>query len=267
MGNALAIAGLAAPFIQQGGNILFQQQQNKLNRNFAEGQARLQRQYANEDFEKQNAYNAPKAQKERMLEAGLNPNMMYGGSGGSTPSATVRGSAPAEYKGIAPQSNINFQSLLQIPLMMEQTRQLQLINEAKAIDVRYLNEASGLAEGPDDAYPGYEPAQHLDNNPYKLKADLQRAEITAKNFTQFINDSTSEEQKRIIVNKAIVSDIETKIKNETSDTQIELLKTALENSQSAAKLKAAQVKLQDMEIGMQSQYYIGTLIKVLSLMK
>lgn len=253
--------------LQQGGNMLFQNRQNELNRNFAEGQSLLQRQWANEDWEKTNAYNAPIEQKKRMIEAGLNPNMMYGGGGGSTPSATVRGTAPAEYKGIAPQSNINFQSLMQIPLMMEQTRQLQLINEAKAIDVRLLNEATGLAEGPEDAYPGYEPAEHLDNNPYKLNAELKKAEITAKNFTQYINDNTSEEQIALIVNKALVADIEAKIKNETSDTQIELLRTALDNSQSAAKLKAAQVKLQDMEIGMQSQYYIGTLIKVLSLMK
>ena len=136
-GLGLALATVGAPVLQSGGNMLFQAQQNRLNRNFAEGQARLQRQYANEDFDKQNAYNAPAAQKQRMKDAGLNPNMMYGGSGGSTPSATVRGSAPAEYKGIAPQSDINFQSLMQIPLMMEQTRQLQLINDAKTWTTNY----------------------------------------------------------------------------------------------------------------------------------
>ena len=262
--------------LQQGGNMLFQQQQNKLNRNFAEGQARLQRQYANEDFDKTNAYNSPKEQKARMIAAGLNPNMMYGGGGNVVTAQGVRASPPADYKGIAPQSNINFQSLMQLPLMMEQTRQLKLINEAKAIDVRHLREASGLADGPDDAYDYvdeqgrrqvYVPAQHLDNNPYKLKAESIQADITAKNFTNYINSQTTEEQKNMIINKALISDINTQIAQETEQTKIDMLKKALQNASNQEKLSAAQVKLQDMEIGMQSQYYIGTLIKILSMMK
>lgn len=277
MGLGLAIAGTALPVLQNGGNMLFQQQQNKLNRNFAEGQARLQRQYANEDFEKQNAYNAPAAQKQRLKDAGLNPNMMYGGSGGSTPSATVRGTAPADYKGIAPQSQINFQSLMQLPLMIEQTKQLRLLNHRKEMDNRMFDEASGYADDEEDAYSfyneetgrteSYTPAAHLKNNPYKQAAELRDADIVNKKFQNDINAATSDSQKTLIIEKALIQTIQLKLDSETNDTKREMLSTALDNAKSEAKIKAAQAQLADMDIGLKDQYYLATLLKVLSLMK
>lgn len=275
-GAGLAIAGAVLPVVQSGGNMLFQARQNKLNRQFAEGQALLQRQYANEDFERQNAYNAPAAQKQRMKDAGLNPNMMYGGSGGSTPSATVRSSAPADYKGIAPQSDINFQSLMQIPLMMEQNRQLQLINDAKELDNRLRKEAVGATppsnnefmEWGDGMQPMYNSQRtYLKNNPYAQSGELKAEEIIAKKFQNEMNAATTDEQRTLITTRAAIAQINEAFAVETNATRKEMLSTALDNAKSEAKIKAAQAQLMDMEIGMQSQYYIGTLIKILSLMK
>lgn len=267
--------------LQSGGNMLFQQQQNKLNREFAQGQARLQRQYANEDWERTNAYNSPKAQKDRLKAAGLNPNMIYAQGGGSNVSAMVRGSAPADYKGVAPQSNINFQSLLQLPLMIEQTKQLKLINEAKAIDNRFLREAAGLEDDPVedrvdtiDPITGkhfiYQPAEYLKNNPYMqrdIEKEIKRANLTAQNFTNYINESTSESQVKQIISQATINEINAAIATATEDTQKQQLQIALQNAQNQEKISAAQAKVADMEIGMTNQYYIKTIIEVLKLLK
>lgn len=53
---------------------------------------------ANRDWDRQNAYNAPKAQMERFKEAGLNPNLIYGqgtpGNASATPLAAQKSGAP-----------------------------------------------------------------------------------------------------------------------------------------------------------------------------
>lgn len=59
----------------------------------------LARQWAVEDFNKTNAYNAPTQQMQRLREAGLNPNLVYG-SGAQTTAAMIRGTQP-----IAPHAN------------------------------------------------------------------------------------------------------------------------------------------------------------------
>lgn len=68
---------------------------------------RLQQQYAVENYERQVSYNDPKAQMQRLKDAGLNPNLVYnGGSVGvqapqisapSAPSAPVAPSTPSNY--------------------------------------------------------------------------------------------------------------------------------------------------------------------------
>jgi len=276
--NTAVTGGLQV--LQSGGNMLFQNQQNRLNREFAQGQARLQRQYANEDWERTNAYNSPSAMKERFKAAGLNPNMMYSQGGGSNTAAMVRGSAPADYKGIAPQSNINFMSLMQLPLLMEQNRQLKLTNEAKMIDNQLLKEAVGLKTPTNNEFLGRDSetgdlmfdsrASYLKNNPYlqrDLDQDIKRGQITAQNYTNYITEATTESQINNIISQATVSYINAEIAKATEQTQKDQLQTALENAKNQGKIIAAQAKVADMEIGMTSQYYIKTIIEVLKLLK
>lgn len=53
----------------------------------------LARQWANEDFDKTNAYNHPLQQMQRLREAGLNPNLVYG-NGAQNTATMVRGTQP-----------------------------------------------------------------------------------------------------------------------------------------------------------------------------
>lgn len=84
----LAIAGIeaAGSLIGTGLNNLFQKNAEKRQANYNQQMYQQQRNDALADWNRQNEYNSPKAQMERLAAAGLNPNMVYG-SGSVTQSA------------------------------------------------------------------------------------------------------------------------------------------------------------------------------------
>jgi hypothetical protein len=92
---AQAITQLA----QSGINAWSQGIANKDNRHFAEGMMMRQRQWALEDWDRQNAYNSPAQQMQRFKEAGLNPNLVYNQQNVAQP---VRSTETAKAQAIAP---------------------------------------------------------------------------------------------------------------------------------------------------------------------
>lgn len=121
---AIPIAKIAAPIIATGlgglfnyfggksaetnairanqANIDFQRQTNDTNAVRAALMANQERKWAVQDWEKQNAYNHPLQQMQRLKEAGLNPHLVYG-SGAQTASVQMRGTSATPSKDIAPQ--------------------------------------------------------------------------------------------------------------------------------------------------------------------
>lgn len=78
MGEILdAIAG-STPIVGQVANAAIQAHQNKKTREWNEKMYGVQRKDALSDWQMQNAYNSPAAQMQRLREAGLNPNLVYG---------------------------------------------------------------------------------------------------------------------------------------------------------------------------------------------
>lgn len=80
-----------------GANLISQSFANRANRRWATRQADKARAWALQDWEMTNEYNSPRAQMERLKEAGLNPNLVYG-NGATATGGDVRGTAPASYK-------------------------------------------------------------------------------------------------------------------------------------------------------------------------
>lgn len=79
-------------------NEMLQKQQQ-----FAHDEAALNRQFQREMFDTTNAYNSPKAQVARMVEAGLNPALMYGSGAGSIAAQSPSGSAASAPSAPSPQ--------------------------------------------------------------------------------------------------------------------------------------------------------------------
>lgn len=79
-------------------NEMLQKQQQ-----FSHDEAELNRQFQREMFDTTNAYNSPKAQVARMVEAGLNPALMYGSGAGSIAAQSPSGSAASAPSAPSPQ--------------------------------------------------------------------------------------------------------------------------------------------------------------------
>ncbi len=79
-------------------NELLQKQQQ-----FAHDEAALNRQFQREMFDTTNEYNSPKSQVARMVEAGLNPALMYGSGAGSIAAQSPSGSAASAPSAPSPQ--------------------------------------------------------------------------------------------------------------------------------------------------------------------
>lgn len=96
-GTALLGAGISA-----GGGIL-QAFQNRKNRQWSEKMMNRQREWALQDWHSQNEYNSPRAQMQRLQEAGLNPNLVYGnGTTAGNTTTGVRQSPSSNWQGQAP---------------------------------------------------------------------------------------------------------------------------------------------------------------------
>lgn len=70
---------------------IMQNNANNKNIEFAREQMNTQRQWALQDWDKQNAYNSPAATMQRLKDAGLNPNLVYGNGSAITTASPVRG--------------------------------------------------------------------------------------------------------------------------------------------------------------------------------
>lgn len=69
-------------------SIVAQRKENQLNREWNLNLAKQANQWNLEQWNRENAYNTPLAQKRRMIEAGLNPDLAYANGGAFTPAAT-----------------------------------------------------------------------------------------------------------------------------------------------------------------------------------
>jgi hypothetical protein len=203
---------------------------NKKNREFAVQQADKARAQALDDFNATNAFNAPSAQKQRLINAGLNPAMMYGGGPAQTPSTVVRGTAPAQNTQTAMDMGLSniLPMLSQIKLIQAQAEGVQLDNAAKARD---------LANRAD--------AQDQVGNPEIMKSQLVQAELNKAIRDLEIQKETTAAEIKIKLNEALTGALkasEQSYRNENllplekqkAEQDLEMLKIAIQQGQSTA---------------------------------
>lgn len=100
-GGAAAI-GAGASIVSDIANLFGQSKANKDAQKWQEKMYGQQRADALKDWAAQNEYNSPKAQMQRLRDAGLNPNLVYGSGNAISPSAQIRSSSPGSYQPKAP---------------------------------------------------------------------------------------------------------------------------------------------------------------------
>lgn len=129
-------AALLSGGISLGGDMLnnrAQRKQNELDYQFTREMYERQLQDNLEMWQRQNAYNSPKAQMDRLKEAGLNPHLMYGkgtvGNANDIGKATIsQGSKPAP-KFNLPQAFANYNMIRQGEQLRAQTDNLKTQNQ------------------------------------------------------------------------------------------------------------------------------------------
>lgn len=105
--GAIAAALLAPEVLSAGinaGQGIMGMVQNRANRKHAIKMMDKQRNWALEDWHMQNEYNSPRAQMQRLQEAGLNPNLVYGQGvqGASGNAGNIRSTGGGEWRGETP---------------------------------------------------------------------------------------------------------------------------------------------------------------------
>lgn len=131
--------------LNQAGNYLATSNVNKMTRKWNEKMYAMQRQHNLADWEMQNAYNSPAAQMQRLKDAGLNPNLVYG-NGATTEAGNVKGADVKSWSPTAPEFPVNnpIGTMYDIQLKQAQLNNLETINTVNE-ETAKLRAAQALA--------------------------------------------------------------------------------------------------------------------------
>lgn len=116
-----------------------QAEENSKTREYNLELAKLQNKWNVQQWNNENAYNSPTAQIERMREAGLNPDMMYGGG----VSGNLSASSPSMTSGAAA-SPMDFSSLANKKTVFDAALQTAQLNQINAQTDKIKSETQGV---------------------------------------------------------------------------------------------------------------------------
>lgn len=234
------VAGIGGAF-----NSIFQGRQNRKNREFQERENQINRQFAVDMWNKQNEYNLPTNQMQRLRDAGINPHLAYSNgqpmnTSNAPASPTGIGSMP---QGIAPQMNIGeiFNALMtkaQIKQMEAQTE--KTIAEKEEVEAR--TEGIGKDNKVKDIELTYKEREILANIGVTegqidiIKSNLETAKIN--------DDKLRKEIENIEANTA-----KTKQEKENLEKNLVLIGAQVLNILEDTELKRAQRGLVDIQKG------------------
>lgn len=145
------ISAVAAPLIAGGaqlissvGNWFSQKSTNQSERDYAQKMYNQQKQDAQAQWARENEYNSPAAQMARLKAAGLNPNLVYGGSAGAATgnASSAHMPAPQSVSSVAPKMDASFATTGMSAYFDVQQRQVQIDNMREQSKI--LNEEARL---------------------------------------------------------------------------------------------------------------------------
>lgn len=178
-----------------------QERQNRYNKEAAE----LEYQRNIEQWQRENEYNLPANQMARLLEAGINPVLAYGGSASSQAASSPQYNSPqADYSNVTMQGIT--ESLPNLFGVISQYQKLQM--NAQQLELQKLR-----VQEEQERSPFYKIAALIENN---LRGNKYEQEELKKWILSI--------SKNIKLNDEVKSDIETEIAKDTKDSVIERIK-------------------------------------------
>lgn len=201
----------------EGGLNLLGQTQNNIHQNDMMNQ---QRAWAVEDWNKQNAYNAPAAQMQRFKDAGLNPNLIYGqgNPGNATPirSTDTARTQPVQSNGVVESMLRGFLSMYDLQKTKADTdkiqKQAQLIDAERRLKEQMTQNAGFQLSAQQQTLPLSLEGMSLKNK--NLAADLPIKGTIQTNMVQenarrwlLAGNTLSETAQRILESQARTSNL------------------------------------------------------------
>lgn len=137
IGAAMSGLGIASGMHQNKKNREFQIEQNQADRQYQWDMYYQQRRDSLEDFDATNRYNSPEEQMNRLRQAGLNPNLVYG-KGADNTAAAVRSSQAGSGSQIAPKIDNSYvnNSLAQFQNFQHLVAQTDNVHQQTALSIK-----------------------------------------------------------------------------------------------------------------------------------
>lgn len=183
-------SGIVNPFLQSASN--------RSQRKWMEGMYDRQRNDAIADWNMMNDYNSPTAQMDRLKDAKLNPNLVYGNGATAQASSPVRSSSTGSYTPTAPRLDMSgyqnsIASIYDLKLKDAQTDNLQVAKRVQEQDI--LLKAAQTQKTLQDT--------HTSEFDLKMKNDLKYINIDMAN--QALDKARAEST--IAIGDAVVNDM------------------------------------------------------------
>lgn len=204
-------------------NELLQKQQT-----FAHDEAALNRQFQREMFDITNQYNSPKAQVARMVEAGLNPALMYGSGAGSIAAQSPAGSAAS-----APFSPIP-QGLSDLSLRAAEIARVNAETSAIKSQTKKTDAETGILSS-DAAFRDALNAANLEMTYSTIKLNKSIKNLN-DNQVKVLRQQCKKIDSECQVLDSTIDEIKAKIANLGSDTYLKLLHGFLDSSIAKAQI-------------------------------
>lgn len=173
-----------APLIGQGldfVNSIFnrraQKKQNEADRQFSIDQSNKQRAWDLEDWEKTNKYNHPAEQMNRLRQAGLNPNLVYGKGADNTAVMIKGGAIQPVSKQEAPMMNFSASNAL---MQYQQLRNAQQQTDNLAQQNALMSADKNLREAQAETERAKKAGQDLSNIKFGVENDLLKYDLSQK---------------------------------------------------------------------------------------
>ena len=208
---------------------------NDASRRFSLDMYNLQRRDALSDWQMQNEYNSPAAQMKRFIDAGLNPNLIYGNLGSSV-AANVRPSSPST-------GGANFQpkNALAFYDIMRQQSQAGLANSTIA-----LNSARELLLAQQTAGQASKNALLAERVPYAKELAKVSMDAARKNLEKLSADiMKTNAGTSMLLSEDVRRDAYLSIAKDKSKAQIDEIKKRMDVLEKDAELKRLEIQMRN----------------------